>query len=134
MRADAWTRFWLKVAIRDGCWEWTASVNGKGYPNFTAASGKPQLAHRFVFKQWRGEIAASLQIDHLCANRRCVRPDHLEAVTPSVNVRRRAWRYKTQCLRGHAYDDANTLHRSDGVRVCRACNRLRDRSRRTSAA
>lgn len=123
-------RFWAKVDRRsDGCWTWQAYVGRDGYGRF--AAGRPVLAHRFAWTLLRGPIPDGLQLDHLCRNRRCVRPDHLEPVTPLENVRRgQGHGSESQCPRGHAYAGANLHIRRDGRRTCRACDRARGRRRR----
>lgn len=122
MHADAWTRFWSKVAIRDGCWEWTASVNGKGYPNFSASSGKPQLAHRFSYTRFHGPIPQEQQVDHLCDNRRCVRPDHLQLLVCRENVRKAArLRRWPRCPQGRRHEPTAFFVADDGHRYCIGC-------------
>jgi excisionase family DNA binding protein len=79
-------RFWSKVDTSGQCWQWTAGMCGP-YGRFRDDNG-PVPAHRFAYEQARGPIPAGLTIDHLCANKRCVRPEHLEAVTSVENVRR----------------------------------------------
>ncbi len=76
------------------------------------------------------EIQPGMQLDHLCRNRQCVNPEHLEEVTASENTRRQdhAGRRKTECPRGHPYDDGNTRINSQGKRVCRACDKARKNS------
>lgn len=82
-------RFWRFVAkSSDGCWEWMGARGGKGYGTFWVGSGKFANAHRWAYSHFVGPIADGLQLDHLCRNRACVRPDHLEPVTASVNVLR----------------------------------------------
>lgn len=81
-------RFLSKIAEQaSGCWEWQACDNGLGYGFFSIA-GVNQLAHRVSYRHFRGPIADGLELDHLCRNRRCVNPDHLEPVTHLVNMRR----------------------------------------------
>lgn len=80
--------FWSKVRVNElGCWEWTAAKNSRGYGCF-AINAKSQLAHRVSYIALVGPIAEGLQIDHLCRNKTCVRPTHLEPVSATVNVRR----------------------------------------------
>lgn len=74
---------WRHVLITDTCWLWTGPLNHSGYGT---ASG--QGAHRVVFQRLVGTVASGLELDHLCRVRNCVRPDHLEPVTRSENVRR----------------------------------------------
>lgn len=71
-----------------GCWEWTRSkVSGYGR-KVDPLTGKLVMAHRWFYEQRNGEISEGLELDHLCRNRRCVNPEHLEAVTRTVNIRR----------------------------------------------
>lgn len=129
-------RFWDKVDTAGDCWEWTAYKMPNGYGRF-GLDGKMPLAHRVAYELEVGEIPVGLQIDHLCRNRGCVRPDHLEPVTQAENIRRGEGAgvqnaRKTHCPQGHEYDEANTYNTSGGHRLCRACNR--DRKRQKAAA
>ena len=80
-------RFWSKVDKTNECWEWTASTTGNGYGQFWI-NGKLTGAHRVSYEMEYGPIPDGLQIDHLCENKLCVRPSHLEAVTQQENLRR----------------------------------------------
>jgi hypothetical protein len=74
-----------------GCWNWIGQISKDGYPAGTMSAGpdgRQMIAHRLFFEEAKGAIPAGLVIDHLCGNRRCVNPDHLEAVTQKVNVQR----------------------------------------------
>lgn len=73
--------FWDKIEIEDnGCWIWTGTItNGYG----TLAHDR---AHTLMYRFAKGEIPHGYHIDHLCENKRCVNPDHLEAVTPQENT------------------------------------------------
>ena len=117
-------RFMEKVeAGPDGCWDWTASLTEQGYGRFAAGHGAPyQKAHRASWEMFRSEIPDGLEIDHLCYNRRCVNPDHLEPVSPAVNQRRRAERV-THCAEGHEYTANNTYVSKENERHCRTCHR-----------
>ena len=122
-------RFWGKVdrGAPDECWLWTASVRTNGYGQFRLA-GKPVAAHRVAYELSIGEIPAGLDLDHLCRNRACVNPAHLEPVTRRENARRGLKGVLlTHCPQGHPYDEANTHIRANGWRDCRACNRERAR-------
>lgn len=118
-------RFWTKVRqASTGCWEWTAGTTTRGYGIYQAG-GCSQRAHRVAYEALMGPIPDGLVIDHLCRTRHCVRPDHLEPVTPKENVLRGTGltaqnRRKTHCPNGHPYDEANTRIRR-GRRECRAC-------------
>jgi hypothetical protein len=66
------------------CWTWMASRHSNGYGQFHAPT--TTLAHRFSYEVHKGRVPEGLVIDHLCRNRACVRPSHLEAVTQQVNI------------------------------------------------
>lgn len=96
-------RFWNKVDIKqDGCWLWLASCNKYGYGAFRK-NGKYIGAHVFAYELFNGKIEGDLCIDHLCKNRKCVNPSHMELVTRGENTRRGMADRPRQlfCLRGH---------------------------------
>lgn len=70
-----------------GCWVWTAASNGRGYGRIWV-DGRPHPAHRVAYEIHVGPIPAGMEIDHLCRNRGCVNPAHLEPVTRRENLRR----------------------------------------------
>ncbi len=91
MRYDEYRdRFLERVEVTEtGCWQWIGMIEENGYARFYA--GEPdKWAHRIIYKAVVGPIPDGLQIDHLCRNRSCVNPQHLEAVTASENMRRAA--------------------------------------------
>lgn len=83
-------RLMEKVDRRGDCWIWTGAVANSGYGRIGEAGSRTLQAHRASYEAFRGTIPAGLHIDHLCRNRLCVNPDHLEPVTPSENNRRAA--------------------------------------------
>lgn len=71
-----------------GCWNWNGHIRSNGYPGTMMSRGIPENAHRAYYEKHKGLIPEGLTLDHLCRNRKCVNPDHLEAVTLTVNRRR----------------------------------------------
>lgn len=119
-RRDRPERFWVKVKDTGYCWEWTGLRDRNGYGVFRVG-GRTHRAHRIAYELAHGQIPEGMETDHLCRNRSCVNPAHLEPVTFAENQRRRAL-VVTHCPKGHAYDMANTYMGSRG-RTCKACNR-----------
>ena len=118
------------------CWIWR-STSANGYGVMRYANGKQTTAHRWSHEQHIGPIPEGLVVDHLCSQRACVNPDHLEAVTQRENVMRgsglaAANARKTECPQGHAYDEENTYIKPDGKRVCRTCKLEQQRMRRAA--
>lgn len=128
-------RFWSKVDKTDTCWLWTGTRTGKGYGRFKV-NGRLVFAHRFAYELLVGPIPPGLQVDHLCRVRHCVNPAHLEPVTCKENIQRgetglargRQQQAKTNCPKGHPYDEGNTGWHRTG-RYCRTCKRASDRAR-----
>lgn len=114
-------RFWVRVRMGDGCWEWTGRVDVGGY-GVIMVNRAVKKAHRWAYETEVGPIPPGMQIDHLCLNHACVRPDHLEVVTLQENTRRGIGpsaenRRKTHCPRGHLL----RLTKSGDHRRCRPC-------------
>lgn len=111
------------------CWEWTAARNKKGYAIFNYHGGN--TGHRFAYIHFVGEIPSGLVLDHLCRNRGCVNPGHLEPVTNRENIMRGEGSAvinskKTHCKRGHEFTPANTVM-THGGRNCLTCRRIAKR-------
>ena len=134
-------RFADKIALTDsGCIEWIASLNGVGYGQFYLGPGLGNCgAHRWSYEHHVGPIADGLELDHLCRNRACVNPEHLEPVTHRVNALRGAGvgaiaASKTHCPWGHPYSGPNLyIYPTSGYRGCRACRKRRRDNQRKAA-
>jgi hypothetical protein len=86
----AGARLRYEVSEVTGCWVWSGAVNERGYGIVGTARHGTMRAHRVAYERLRGPIPPGLQLDHLCRNRRCVSPDHLEPVTNAENSRQGA--------------------------------------------
>lgn len=109
------------------CWLWTGATR-LGYAELSY-EGTNRSGHRLAYELWRGPIPEGLQIDHLCRNRRCINPWHLEPVTSAVNIGRSPRALATHCKYGHEFTPENT-RRADGRRYCRTCAAARLYARR----
>jgi hypothetical protein len=84
------SRFWSRIQcdIQTRCWNWTGAINTNGYGVMWSGRAEARLAHVLSHERLVGPIPPRFQVDHLCANRRCVSPEHIEAVTQQVNLQR----------------------------------------------
>lgn len=126
------------VIARDtGCWNWIRSKRPNGYGQIGKGGHNCRilLAHRVAYELYCDPIPKGLDIDHLCRNRGCVNPDHLEPVTRRINLlrgetiaaRRAA---QTRCIHGHEFTPGNTMRAKSGTRECRTRKNARNRRAR----
>lgn len=114
-------RFDLKIN-RD-CWAWAGGRTADGYGVYYITSTDRVMAHRYAYERAYGPIPDGYEVDHLCSVPLCVRPDHLEAVPPEENNRRKMER-RDSCKRGHPYAIHGGRRKGNGRRYCKECHRL----------
>ena len=121
-------RFWSHVRKDpEGCWTWARKPDDSGYGRFRVGS-KIWYVHVLSYLSEVGPIPEGWEVDHLCRNRACVRPDHLEAVTGYVNMLRgdapaAQNARKTHCDKGHEFTEDNTIWKGER-RNCVACRKV----------
>lgn len=86
-------RMQTKIIAEDGCWTWIGALNQKGYPLWHPSvkvmkqlENRSMRAHRIAYQLLKGPIPAGLQLDHVCRNRRCINPAHMEPCTNRENT------------------------------------------------
>lgn len=125
-----------EIVEKEKCWPWGGSTDGNGYGQ-VMVNGKPYRAHRLMYELvHKGEElppkSSGLTIDHICRNRSCINPNHLEIVTNRENVLRGNGltainHRKTHCTKGHPLSGANLYLYQKGntiERSCRECRRV----------
>jgi hypothetical protein len=126
-------RFWAKVDKSQGCWVWRGGLTGNGYGTFSIRRHKTVAAHVYSYVATVGAVPTGCELDHLCRNRACVNPEHLDPVTHRVNVLRGTAppavnAAKTHCVRGHEFTPENTRMKGRR-RLCLTCKRADERRR-----
>ena len=122
-------RFLSKIKIiESGCWEFTGHLDKYGYGQIKI-NRKTILTHRYIYEYYYGTICPDLTIDHLCRNRACCNPLHLEQVTKQENNKRGNSasginKRKTHCKRGHEFTKENTIIKKMEKRCCKICQTL----------
>lgn len=126
--------------LSSACWVWRGGGKRNGYGviglgSRSDGSKRTELVHRVAYEAWVGELVEGLTIDHLCRNRRCVCPEHLEQVSNRENILRGVgWAAVNarveRCPDGHEYTPENTYTSRRGMRSCRACHRVREGARK----
>ncbi len=119
--------FWDRVMPEPNsdCWFWIGAKSTRGYGRYNQA-----FSHRVAYLALVGEHAPGLELDHLCEQKSCCNPSHLEPVTHQVNVARGRLAATniargaavTHCRQGHAYSAENTIISTNGRRACKTCN------------
>lgn len=112
----------------NGCWNWKGASWTRGY-GVVIIGTKRYAAHRYFYLKLRGEIPKDKVIDHLCRNRNCVNPNHMEIVTNRENVLRGIGlaainAKKESCKWGHELIEAN-IYRRGNKRHCKICAKRR---------
>ena len=135
MTDEAFARFVDKTLVGDGCWEWQASTDRKGYGHMRVG-GVLHKAHRLSYEHFVGPIRSGLVMDHLCRNPPCVNPLHLEPVTYQVNALRgfgpsAQHARRVDCINGHPLIPT-PWHRGRYCKIC-ASNRTRAMRARRAA-
>ncbi len=124
-------RLLSKIIVKQssGCWVYTGAKHNQGY-GLISIGNNMKLAHRVSYEAFVSKIPNGLTIDHLCKNRRCINPEHLEPVTMIENLRRGNGvgvinSRKTACPKGHPFVTITT--KNGRKRFCSECNRIRAR-------
>lgn len=128
--------FYTKISFNEDnwCWEFTGHIDRYGYGNFGTKFGRK--AHRFSFQLHNGDLVNGLSIDHLCNNKKCCNPEHLDQVSITENLKRASHQIstinsqKTHCIRNHSLTGYNLISyntKEGKKRMCRTCKNMTSR-------
>lgn len=138
------TRLLSRTHRVENCLVWQGYINPAGYGEVYVRrheggiGRKGQLAHIVSYRLYKGDIPAGLELDHLCRNRACINPDHLEAVTHQINMHRGTApaainKAKTHCKHGHVFTDKQPAYYIlRGWRRCNECHKRIQADRRSN--
>lgn len=126
-------KFLAKVekGVPNECWPWLGTTNN-GYGQVTMP-GRQISAHRLAYAAWIGPIPEGFEVHHICENKSCVNPAHLDSLPHKDHTRRHLTNpltqnfLKTHCKRGHELTGYNVYPTKSGGRTCRECNNMRNR-------
>ncbi len=138
MTKEAWDRFLSKVQfLENGCWSWTGYIGPNGYGQ-VRVDGKSHRVHRLAYAQTNGEIEEGNDVHHVCQNRACVNPSHLQSVSKKEHIRvspnhaAHVALTMNQCSKSHLMLGSNIIWTERGARKCRECRNAKNRERRLS--
>jgi hypothetical protein len=124
VNGDVWNQIDTSAGP-SGCWPWQLSTASHGYGR-VLLNGRTWAVHVLAYESRVGPVPTGLELDHLCGNKACCNPAHLEPVTHRVNILRADTpatvnAAKTHCPQGHEYTPENTWRVKDGFRRCKIC-------------
>ena len=125
-------RFWAKVDKRQDneCWPWQGAKTAAGYGLFWPERRTTVTAHRYMYELYYDEeVPVGIDVHHICYNKTCVNPHHLQVMSKLENTRD-AYKNKTHCAKGHEWIPENFYYKSNGTKDCLKCRRDRSRNRR----
>lgn len=114
------------IIDENGCWVWTRSSRNGYAQIYMSSLAKTTKGHRLTYMLVKGDIPEGKVLDHLCRNKICVNPEHLEPVTTRENILRGEGKTairarQTHCIHGHPLSGYNLYITSRGYRLCMSC-------------